>query len=79
VYFEETGFADTPIYERAALAPGATIDGPAIVEQMDTTIAIPPGARAQIDTYLNITIETQATANGNGNGAVAGHAAAQGA
>ncbi|MCL5777778.1 hydantoinase/oxoprolinase family protein [Limibaculum sp. FT325] len=38
---------DTPVYARARLPVDALIPGPAIVEQMDTTIVIPPGDRAE--------------------------------
>jgi N-methylhydantoinase A/oxoprolinase/acetone carboxylase beta subunit len=40
---ESTNFVDAAIYERAALTVGQTIDGPAIVEQADTTTLIEPG------------------------------------
>ncbi len=38
-----------PVYERAALAPGQTFQGPAIIEERDTTTAIPPGWVATFD------------------------------
>jgi N-methylhydantoinase A len=57
VFFEESdGFVECPIYERAALGPGAEVDGPAIVEQMDTTTVIHPGQRATVDAFGNILI-----------------------
>jgi len=39
-----------PVYERAALAVGQTISGPAIIEERETTTALPPGWSATIDT-----------------------------
>lgn len=49
VYFqEEEGFVPTAIYAREKLGAGAVIQGPAIVEQMDSTVAIPPGATARV-------------------------------
>jgi N-methylhydantoinase A len=55
VYFGEAGgFLDTPIYNRAALPAGATFVGPAIVEQMDSTVVIPPDWRAEVDDYGNM-------------------------
>ena len=36
------GASNTAIYERAALPAGMRIDGPAIIEQSDTTTLIPP-------------------------------------
>ncbi|MDR6870405.1 N-methylhydantoinase A [Bosea sp. BE125] len=38
-----------PVYERAALAEGQTIAGPAIIEERETTTALPPGWNATID------------------------------
>lgn len=40
---------DSPIYDRALLAPGMVLNGPAIVTQYDTTTVLPPGWRAMID------------------------------
>jgi N-methylhydantoinase A len=61
VYFDEgADFVDTPIYDRDALGVDATLEGPAIVEQMDTTTLIPPGARARVDADLNVVIDVHA-------------------
>ena len=46
----------TAIYDRAALVPGATVEGPAIIEQLDTTIPIEPGVVAEIDGFGNLLI-----------------------
>jgi N-methylhydantoinase A/oxoprolinase/acetone carboxylase beta subunit len=43
-------------YERSALRAGNRIEGPAIVNQYDTTTVIPPGLAAHIDRYGNIVI-----------------------
>ena len=48
---------DTPIYWREDLQPGMAFDGPAIVEQPDTTTVIEPGMRARIDAYGNLLVE----------------------
>lgn len=45
---------EVPLYERAMLHGGGTFVGPAIVAQEDTTFAIPDGASARVDQYLNI-------------------------
>ncbi len=52
------------IYAREALPLGAEIDGPAIIEQVDATTVIPPGARARVDAVgnLRISVRTQMTA-----------------
>lgn len=54
VWFE--GWHETPIYWRDHLPADATINGPAIIEQMDTTIIIEPGDRAEQDHDGNIII-----------------------
>ena len=59
VWFRETGFVDTPIWQRGALGPGARIDGPAIVEQMDSTTVIPPGWRATVAAEGSLLMELQ--------------------
>ena len=38
-----------PVYERSTLATGQTIAGPAIIEERETTTALPPGWSATID------------------------------
>jgi N-methylhydantoinase A len=57
VYFKEDGgFVPTAVYLRSRLGAGAVLEGPAIVEQMDSTVAIPPGSRAEVDGMGNIII-----------------------
>jgi N-methylhydantoinase A len=47
----------TPVYQRDDLPPGATFDGPAIIDQLDSTTVVPPGTRATVDEWLNIRID----------------------
>jgi N-methylhydantoinase A/oxoprolinase/acetone carboxylase beta subunit/N-methylhydantoinase B/oxoprolinase/acetone carboxylase alpha subunit len=47
---------DTCIYRREDLEPGAVIEGPAIVEQLDATIPIEPDCRAQVDAVGNLVV-----------------------
>jgi N-methylhydantoinase A len=54
LYQEHTDFVETNVYQRAELLPGCHFDGPAVVEQMDTTIVIPPGWKVQVDAYNNL-------------------------
>ena len=57
VDFDEVeGAVETPIYSHDGLPAGVTIEGPAIIEQLDSTTVIPPGVRAQVDEWLNIRI-----------------------
>ena len=51
------GWHEVPIYRRGQLPPGATLAGPAIVEQLDTTIVVEPGDRVTVDALSNLIIE----------------------
>jgi len=55
VYFDG-GFQDTPVYQREALPSDAAFDGPAIIEQMDTTILVEPGDHVTSDNEGNLII-----------------------
>ena len=48
VYFEETGFIDCPVYRRQALAEGESIRGPAIIEDVDSTVVLPVGKQLSV-------------------------------
>ena len=48
---------ETPIYDRNELRPSNTVEGPAIVQQDDTTTVIEPGYRGAVDRFGNILIE----------------------
>jgi N-methylhydantoinase A/oxoprolinase/acetone carboxylase beta subunit len=48
----------TRFYDRDALQAGNRIEGPAIVNQYDSTTVIPPGLEAEIDHVGNIVIRT---------------------
>ncbi|TFF23281.1 hydantoinase/oxoprolinase family protein [Jiella endophytica] len=50
---------ETPIYDRAVLPAGFAIEGPAVVEQVDSTTVVPPWAKAEVDKYLNIIIRAK--------------------
>jgi N-methylhydantoinase A len=50
------GFVDTPVYDGAQLGAGATIDGPALIEEPFTVVVLPPGATATLDALGNYLI-----------------------
>ncbi len=55
VHFDEADEAvQTPVYERGELPAGATIVGPAIIDQLDATTVVPPGWSAEVDEWLNL-------------------------
>jgi len=49
----------TNVYQRTEIAAGCTIQGPAIIEQMDSTTIIPPRWQAYIDEYSNLRVTYQ--------------------
>jgi N-methylhydantoinase A len=56
VHFRETGFAEVPVHHRSSLVPGSAVEGPAIVEQPDSTTILPPGATARADAHGNLVV-----------------------
>ncbi|MBR02799.1 MAG: hydantoinase [Acidiferrobacteraceae bacterium] len=57
VYFEEAnGFTACPIYQRQNLYPGAEFQGPAIIEQLDTTTVVHPGQTVSVDDWGSLII-----------------------
>jgi N-methylhydantoinase A len=55
VYFEEAGgYVATNVFNRNNIPVKSEIAGPAIVEQLDSTIVIPPGYQGVVDEYKNI-------------------------
>jgi N-methylhydantoinase A len=52
-----TEWHDTAIYDRLSLPVGTHIDGPAILEQPDTTVLIEPGLVGRVDRFGNTIIE----------------------
>ena len=47
-------FADVPVYDRYALASGATVEGPAIVEEREATTIVPDACALTVDEGLNL-------------------------
>ena len=50
---------DTRVFDRLLLPVGAVIEGPAILEQPDTTILIEPGTAGTVDRFGNLLLERQ--------------------
>jgi N-methylhydantoinase A len=42
------GFAETPVFDRYALEPGTLLDGPAIVEERESTLVVGPGYAIEV-------------------------------
>ena len=52
-------FQETPVFDRNALPIGATIEGPAILNQMDSTTVVEPESAVTVDEYGNLIIEVR--------------------
>lgn len=61
VYFGG-GFVDTPVYPRASLRPGDAVGGPAIIEEDESTLVLPPDWRLVVDVAHNMIAERGASA-----------------
>jgi N-methylhydantoinase A/oxoprolinase/acetone carboxylase beta subunit/N-methylhydantoinase B/oxoprolinase/acetone carboxylase alpha subunit len=49
VFFTTTGFVECPVYARSALAAGASLSGPAIIEEAASTTVLEPGDSLIVD------------------------------
>ena len=54
---EDGGHIECPVYDRYALAAGATVNGPALIEEVESTCVLAPGDVANIDEQLNLVID----------------------
>jgi N-methylhydantoinase A len=54
------GYADTPVYWRPDLHPGATVAGPAVIEEFGSTVPLHPGFVARVDDFRNIIVTKEA-------------------
>ena len=60
VYFAETGgFVECPIHDRYSLGAGATLSGPAVVEELDSTVVVHPGYRVEVDELGNLVVRRE--------------------
>jgi N-methylhydantoinase A len=47
-------WADLPVFQRRALLPGQYVDGPAVIDQADSTVLIEDGYRGSVDASGNL-------------------------
>ena len=48
------GFVDTPVFRREQLTAGMVLPGPAVIEQLDSTLVLPPGTRSEVSADLHV-------------------------
>jgi N-methylhydantoinase A len=59
VYFAGRGWVDCLCVERDVLGAGSVVNGPAIVEQLDSTTVLLPGQRGRVDRFGNLVIRAR--------------------
>lgn len=52
-----SGVAPTPVYRWSHLAPGANLQGPALVVRSDTTLLLSDGDHASVDAFGNVIVD----------------------
>jgi N-methylhydantoinase A/oxoprolinase/acetone carboxylase beta subunit len=57
VYFPAGGYRDVPVYDRDRLQSGMRFDGPAIVEERESTAVIWPEDTVLVDEYLALVVQ----------------------
>jgi N-methylhydantoinase A len=57
VYLPEgDGFQEVPIYDRYRLRPGTAFEGPAVVEERESTVIVGPETQVEIDRLWNLNV-----------------------
>lgn len=57
-YFpQESGYVQTPVYDRHRLAPGLSLTGPALIEERESTLVVPPASRCTVAEDRSIFID----------------------
>lgn len=57
-YFpSESGYVKTPVYDRNRLSPGISLMGPAVVEERESTLVIPPNSLCTVGEDRSISVE----------------------
>lgn len=60
VWFEETdGYVETDVYDRYRLSPGDAFEGPAVVEERESTMVVGPDARVRVDEVGNLVVDVR--------------------
>ena len=56
VHFD-AGWIETPVFDRADLAVGTRLSGPAVIDEMSATTLVPPGCHLSVDRSGNLLLE----------------------
>jgi N-methylhydantoinase A len=61
-FAEAAGWVSTAVYDRSRLFADAAFDGPAVVQEADSTTVVPPGAHLRVDDYRNLILDVREVA-----------------
>ena len=50
---------EAPVFARDDLPAGASFEGPALIDQLDSTVLVPPGVKVEVDEWLNIRMQIE--------------------
>jgi N-methylhydantoinase A len=65
-YFPEAGgFTETSVYRRTELSAGQQVLGPAIIEDAESTLVVPPGDRVTADRHHHLLVDVDALSPSN--------------
>ena len=56
VWFPEHGWIETPVYDGLTVGAGSVLEGPALIEELTTTVVVPPGDTLSVDDTGNFMI-----------------------
>ena len=59
VYFPGFGKHMTQVYDRYSLSAGQRFDGPAVIEERESTTIVGPDASIRVDDFLNLRIDIE--------------------
>jgi N-methylhydantoinase A len=56
-FAEIDAYTETAVFDRYRLSPGTRLEGPAVIEERESTVVIGPGGRAQVDAFGSLEVE----------------------
>lgn len=59
MHFGEHGFLDASVLDRYALRAGDVVNGPAVVEERESTVVIPPEMDGSVDSFGNLIVRVR--------------------
>jgi N-methylhydantoinase A len=61
-FADSGGWVETSVYDRYSLQPGASVGGPALLEERESTVIVGPRERVFVDAHYNLVAELDAVA-----------------